>query len=91
MSACKTRAETATLELTAFLDELIERRRLAPGDDVLTHLVRAEEAGDRLSTNELGVLCMTLLVAGFVTTVNLIGNVVPDAHRSCRRDRAVAS
>ncbi|MEX1009478.1 MAG: cytochrome P450 [Acidimicrobiia bacterium] len=70
------RAGTATIELTAFLEELIERRRRAPGDDVLTQLVRAEEETDRLSTNELMRLCMTLLVAGFVTTVNLIGNAV---------------
>ena len=72
MHACS----NAMVELAGFLDELIERRRLEPGDDVLTHLVRAEEAGDHLSTNELVVLCMTLLVAGFVTTVNLIGNAV---------------
>ena len=70
------RSGAANVELAAFLEDLIERRRHEPGDDVLAHLVRAEEAGDRLSTNELVVLCMTLLVAGFVTTVNLIGNAV---------------
>ena len=92
-STCKRTAGTATVELTAFLAEkLIEHRRLEPGDDVLTHLVRAEEAGDRLSTNELIVLCMTLLVAGFVTTVNLIGNAVltfidhPEDPARVRRD-----
>jgi cytochrome P450 PksS len=53
---------------------LIRSKRAAPGDDLLSALVRAEEAGDRLSEDELVAMAFLLLVAGHETTVNLIGN-----------------
>ena len=67
-------AATATEHVAERLAAGIEERRRAPRDDVLGELVRAEEGGDRLSSEELVVLGVTLLVAGFVTTVNLIAN-----------------
>jgi cytochrome P450 len=48
-----------------------ERRR-APREDVLTTLALAELDGERLSDPELGIFCLTLLVAGNETTRNLI-------------------
>jgi len=45
-----------------------------PEDDLVTALVRAEEAGDQLSEDELVAMIFLLLVAGHETTVNLIGN-----------------
>jgi cytochrome P450 len=53
---------------------LIRSKRAAPGDDLLSALVQAEEAGDRLSEDELVAMTFLLLVAGHETTVNLIGN-----------------
>jgi cytochrome P450 len=58
------------------LSSLIEARRTAPQDDLLSALVAAEEAGDRLIENELYATCRLLLIAGHETTVNLIGNGV---------------
>jgi cytochrome P450 PksS len=48
--------------------------RRCAGDDLVTALVRAEEAGDQLSEDELVAMIFLLLVAGHETTVNLIGN-----------------
>src|SRR5262249_46308445 len=53
---------------------LIARRRREPRADLLSALVAAEEAGDRLSQEELMATCVLLYVAGHETTVNLIGN-----------------
>src|SRR4029079_13823541 len=53
---------------------LIRSKRAAPGDDLLSALVQAEEAGDRLSEDELVAMTFLLLLAGQETTVNLIGN-----------------
>jgi cytochrome P450 PksS len=53
---------------------LVKARRLSPGDDLISGLVQAEEAGDRLSEDELVSMIVLLLIAGHETTVNLIGN-----------------
>ena len=60
--------------LAEYFRELIAERRAAPRDDMLTALIAAEEAGDKLSEEELLATCILLLVAGHETTVNLIGN-----------------
>ena len=64
----------AQRELCAYLDALITERRAAPGDDLLSHLITVEEAGDRLNADELLGTATLILGAGFETTVNLIGN-----------------
>ncbi len=56
------------------LRKLIAERRRDPRDDLITALVQAEEAGDKLSEAELVAMIVLLLVAGYETTVNLIGN-----------------
>jgi cytochrome P450 PksS len=53
---------------------LVKARRANPEDDLVTALVRAEEAGDQLSEDELVAMIFLLLVAGHETTVNLIDN-----------------
>jgi pimeloyl-[acyl-carrier protein] synthase len=53
---------------------LIAERRASPRADMLSGLIAAEEAGDKLSEEELRATCILLLVAGHETTVNLIGN-----------------
>ncbi|HYJ89141.1 MAG TPA: cytochrome P450 [Pyrinomonadaceae bacterium] len=54
--------------------KLIAERRLEPRDDLITALVQAEEAGDRLNEAELVGTISLLLIAGYETTVNLISN-----------------
>lgn len=65
--------QTVGLFIMYFAD-LIEKRRADPRDDLLSALVAAEEAGDRLSMEELLGLCVLLFIAGHETTQNLIGN-----------------
>jgi cytochrome P450 len=72
--AAESRSRSAELALTAYLRELVRRRRADPDDSLLSALVAAEEEGDRLSSDELVSTALLLLVAGFETTVNLIGN-----------------
>ncbi len=60
--------------LRAYFERLIEARRASLGDDLLSGLIRAEAEGDRLSPEELISQAMGLLIAGFETTIGLIGN-----------------
>ncbi len=56
------------------LRKLFAQRRVDPRDDLVTALVQAEEAGDRLSEDELMAMVILLLLAGYETTVNLIAS-----------------
>ena len=69
-------AEQAGLEFGEYFTELIAVRRSRPADDLLTKLIRAEDAGDRLTVDELIATCVLLLVAGHETTVGLIANAM---------------
>lgn len=66
----------AATQLVAFLDELIQHPDRRDPDGLLTSLVAAEEDDDRLDRDEIIALCGLLLIAGFETTTNLIGNGV---------------
>ena len=68
------RSIVARHALADYFRELIAERRAAPRGDMLSTLIAAEEAGDKLSENELLATCILLLIAGHETTVNLIGN-----------------
>ncbi len=70
------RAAAAAWAFAGFLREHIAQRRARPADDLITHLISAEEAGDRLSTDELIATCVLLLNAGHEATVHAIGNGV---------------
>ncbi|MBG6137320.1 cytochrome P450 [Longispora fulva] len=67
-------ALAARHEFAAYFAELIGARRGQDGTDLLSHLIRVEEDGERLSTPELIVTTTLLLVAGHETTTNLIAN-----------------
>ena len=70
------RGIAAVTALREYFEALIAERRTHLGDDILSDLIRAEEAGDRLSGEELLSQCVGLLIAGFETTIGLIGNGV---------------
>jgi cytochrome P450 len=68
-------AHTAALELEDYFTDLIGRRRAEPADDLVTALAAAHDAGgDQLTAEELMGNLVLLLVAGFETTTNLLGN-----------------
>jgi cytochrome P450 len=71
------RGNDAVRDFLAYLEVLVERRRLQPGNpqrDVLTRLIQGEDNGERLTSGELLHNCIFLLNAGHETTTNLIGN-----------------
>ena len=68
------RIEQAKLRFTKRLQGLFEQRRQEPRDDLLTALVKAESDGDKLSADELLGMAYLLMLGGFVTTANIIGN-----------------
>ncbi|MGH9790748.1 MAG: cytochrome P450 family protein [Candidatus Acidiferrales bacterium] len=55
-----------------FLRRFFRLRRAEPRDDLTSALIQAEEAGDRMSEDELLAMAFLLLVAGHETTVSLI-------------------
>jgi cytochrome P450 PksS len=60
--------------LLRYIGKVVKQRRASPAADLISALVRVEEAGDALSQEELVAMVFLLLVAGHETTVNLIGN-----------------
>ena len=75
------RSPVQTAELRASVEWLndyfaraIEARRGRRGADLISELVAVEEAGDRLSEREIVITCNLLLIAGNLTTTDLIGN-----------------
>jgi len=68
------RSGAARHAMSDYFRGLVAARRASPRGDLLSALITAEEAGDRLSEDELLATCILLLVAGHETTVNLIGN-----------------
>ena len=65
--------ERASGELEAYVAAMIEQRRSRPTDDLLSTLIAIEEAGDRLSSDELVMLAEAVLMAGTDTTRNQLG------------------
>ncbi|MFE7837867.1 cytochrome P450 [Streptomyces sp. NPDC057474] len=67
-------------KMRGYLGDLIRRKREgltehpAPGEDLISALIRASDHGEHLTENEAAAMAFILLFAGFETTVNLIGN-----------------
>lgn len=78
-------------EFSAYLDALVEARRApdAP-DDVIARLVRCQLDGRPLSATVLRTLCVQLIVGGFSTGTNMLGNLLyrllrePELHATIR-------
>ncbi len=88
-------ADEARERLFSFFLEEIEKRRRAPADDLITKMVQAEESGDHLTDEEISLQCNLLLLAGNLTTSDLIGNAVmalvsnPDQQERLRADQSL--
>jgi len=61
-------------ELSAYFERAIATRRAAPRGDLISAMITVEEGGDTLSTQEIVTMCNLLLLAGNLTTTDLIGN-----------------
>ena len=72
LAALKTNVD----ELTAYFERAVADRRERPRADLISALIAAEENGDRLTTTEIVTMCNLLLLAGNLTTTDLIGNTV---------------
>jgi len=68
------RSLKANYTLIDYFSQVAEAKAANPGEDMISHLISAEEEGDKLSGNELYNTCVLLLVAGHETTTRLIGN-----------------
>lgn len=90
------RQEVGFESLRNYFEQLIVERTKNPGDDMLSALIESEQAGDKLSHEELLSTLGLLLIAGFETTVNLIGNSVlqlgrhPDQYAKLVADPSLA-
>src|SRR5258708_39728062 len=69
-------AQVASDEFAAYFRELIAVRRAQPAEDLLSEMISAEDAGQKLTEDELIATCILLLVAGHETTVGLISNAI---------------
>jgi cytochrome P450 len=84
--------EQAVAEFYDYEDELIAARRARPADDLITDLIQAEEAGDRLSDDELRNLVLNILVGGVDTSQSQLAHAVrllaehPDQWEALRSD-----
>jgi cytochrome P450 len=77
----RTEAQTAEMNAAAdasmtYLDELMAARRKAPRDDLVSDLVQLQADGAEIDDGEIRINCNTLLIAGNLTTTDLIGNGV---------------
>jgi cytochrome P450 len=69
-------AEKAFAGLRETFTAVIERRRREPREDLVSAMIAAEDLEDRLTDDEIAAQCELLLLAGNVTTTDLIGNTL---------------
>jgi cytochrome P450 len=82
----------AVAHLEQYLEAMVVERQKSPRDDLISGLAAAEVEGERLTMQEITSTCRLLLIAGFETTANLIGNTAqlllahPDSLAALRAD-----
>mgnify|MGYP006268986055 CR=1 FL=1 len=70
----KEKAKIAAGEFAEYVRKLADERKLNPGTDLISDLVRVEEQGEKLNVQELIATCVLLLNAGHEASVNGFGN-----------------
>jgi cytochrome P450 len=89
--------QEAATELTEHLARTVERRRRAPGDDLISLLLTSSAEGDALSIQDLLALCFLLTLAGTETTTSGLGNALllldryPDARKRIMADPSLTT
>ena len=68
------RTRDAGHAMADYFDELVRERRKSPKEDLVSELILAEEDGEKLTDDEIVVQAIGLIIAGFETTIGLIGN-----------------
>ena len=76
LMAERERIERAVEEFYEYVGELLEHRRGDPGDDLISTLMEAEQAGDRLSDVELVNLVLNVLIGGVDTTQSQLAQAI---------------
>jgi len=74
--AMMNRQQDTIRDLRTYFEDLIKQRRAIPEDDLITHIATTDPDGHRLTDEDVLGYCILLLVAGNVTTTNLIGNAI---------------
>ena len=78
-------------EMSDYFEAMLEDRRRQPRDDMMSELLAAEVDGERLSMEDTISFCIILLLAGHVTTTNLLGQAIrcfgehPEALKQVRK------
>jgi cytochrome P450 len=78
-------------EMSDYFEARLEERRRQPRDDMMSELLAAEVDGERLSKEDTISFCILLLLAGHITTTNLLGQAIrcfdehPDALEQLRK------
>jgi cytochrome P450 len=67
-------AQKSLLDLAGYLHDLVGHYRRAPADNLVSDLIGAQDADDRLTDEEIVSTCTLILFGGHETTTNLIGN-----------------
>ena len=62
--------QAAAMEIYGYADQIAQRRRDQPADDIVTKLLQPDENGEFLTTHEFDVFFLLLTVAGNETTRN---------------------
>jgi cytochrome P450 len=63
-------------EMIALFTEVIENKKQAPQDDLITYLLNAKMEGEELTMNEVISFCMTIFTGGAESTTTLLGNAM---------------
>ena len=87
----KKTSASAFHDINAYMDDLIEKHRTNPGDDMLSGMLRDDDPEAPMPKDDLIATASLLLSAGHETTVNLIGSgLLMLLRRQDLRERIVA-
>ncbi len=70
----KSIANQSSREFFEYIEKYVAERRYKPANDLITHLINAEQDNEKLNFDELVSTCILLLNAGHEATVHTIGN-----------------